>query len=540
MCAKSNSISGVIGRQYLLLGFVLRIRLSDGSYKIRFLWWRILLLVIFLCLIAWFSAAALLHAFFKYKRDFSEVAYTDMLFLPIRMAEHRKKMGQYHIKKGLDFYEQKEFGDAFRLLRLGLINAPEHVEGRILVVQFYRDALRRPELAIDVAIKGLDYGGLENPDFLKFLFALMAAEKRDQQICELVEQYLPVEVEISHSHLVMAYAAANAYYHRGHYDEAEQLIMGYKLRVLQDDSGLILFHRIQWARGKKQQTINALEAELRREPNQGAVIHFLVSLYLEEKNYDRARQLALLRSLYAPTGFEPKLDLLQIVAIEGDRSELSGQFDRLYQSYGADKRPRMRLAEFAAQQGMIEQSRNLYLQANEDVVVKDVLAIFLLRSYLNAGEHKQGIEFASSLTNLTGRPQMYLDALLACAHFSLKQDTLADLHIKSFMQFSGHQAMDFGQFALDLIAIDRQEIALEMLKKALELDDENQAVLAEALKLELELSDLESIQARLELYLATRRPDKMLLKTCYDKLVGDRFMFDRNRTPLLMKLRAYL
>ena len=142
----------------------------------------------------------------------------------------------------------------------------------------------------------------------------MAAEKRDQQICELVEQYLPVEVEISHSHLIMAYAAANAYYLRGHYDEAEQLIMVYKLRNLQDDSGLILFHRIQWAEVKSQ-TINALEAELRREPNRGAVIHFLVSLYLEEKNCDRARQLALLR-LECPDRFEPKLDLLQIVAIE--------------------------------------------------------------------------------------------------------------------------------------------------------------------------------------------------------------------------------
>ena len=176
MCAKSNSIPGVIGRQYLLLGFVLRIRLSDGSYKIRFLWWRILLLVIFLFLFAWFSAAALLHAFFKYKRDFSEVAYTDMLFLPIRMAEHRKKMGQYHIEKGLDFYEQKEFWDAFRLLRLGLINAPEHIEGRIIVVQFYRDALRRPELAIDVAIKGLDYGGLESPDLKLYLLSWLESE----------------------------------------------------------------------------------------------------------------------------------------------------------------------------------------------------------------------------------------------------------------------------------------------------------------------------------------------------------------------------
>ena len=52
----------------------------------------------------------------------------------------------------------------------------------MIVVQFYNDALGRPELAMDVAIKGLDYGGLESPDFLKFLFALMATQKRDQQI----------------------------------------------------------------------------------------------------------------------------------------------------------------------------------------------------------------------------------------------------------------------------------------------------------------------------------------------------------------------
>ena len=540
MCAKSNSSPVVIAHRYLLLGLVLRNRLSDGSYRVKFLWWRIVFLALALCLFAWLSVAALLHAFFKYKRDFSEVAYTDMLLLPIRMTEHRKKMGQYHINKGLDFFEQKEFGDAFRLLRLGLINAPEHIEARIIVVQFYRDALRRPELAIDVAIKGLDYGGLESPDFLKFLFALMAGEKRDQQICELVEKHLPEGVEISYSHLVMAFAAANAYYQRGHYVDAEKMIMDYNLRNLQDNSGLILFYRIQWARGERQQTINDLEAKFRQEPHQDAVIHFLISLYLEEKKYDRARQLAILRSLYAPTRFEPKFDLLHIEAIEADRRELQGQFDRLYQNYGADKNPLLRLAEFAAQHGMIEQSRNLYLQADEDVVDKDILAICLLRSYIKAGEHQQGIEFASGLKYLTGRAQMYLDALLACAHFNLSQDALAHLHLKLFMQFSDHQAMDYRQFALDLIAIDRHEIAINMLDKALELDAGNQTVLAEALKVELELSDFESIEVRLESYLESRRPDKALLKVCYDKLVSDRFMFERNRKSLLMKLHAYM
>lgn len=533
---KSHSIE--LGRQYLLFGFVLRIRLGNGAYKIKFLWRRIFLLFVTLSLLAWLAVAGLLFAFFKYKRDFSQVAYTDMLLLPIRMAEHRNKMGQYHIEKGLDFFERKEFVDAFRLLRLGLINAPEHVEGRMMVAKFYREALRRPEVAIDVALKGIDYEGLKNPDFLKFLFSLLAAEKRDQQICELVAQYLPEEVEINQVHQIMAHAAADAYYQRGHYDEAEQLIADYNL--MQSIDSFLLMYRIKWARGEKLQTINNLEATLRRYPNNDVIMQFLVSIYLEEKNYARARQLILLRSLNAPTSFGPKLNLLQMAMIEEDRSEVQEQFDRLYQTFGSDRRALGQLAEFAAQHGLVEKFKDLYLQADEEDDYKDLLEILWLRSYLQAGQFRQGIEYASTLTNLNERVHAYKDACLVYAYYALDEDALAELHLKSFLQFASIQVQDYFKLALDLISIGRQAIALDLLNKALELDGANQAVLAEALKLDLELSDLLTIQARLETYLTTRRPDQALLQACYDKLVGDRFMFGRNRALLLMKLRAYL
>lgn len=533
---KSHSIE--LGRQYLLFGFVLRIRLGNGAYKIKFLWRRIFLLFATVSLLAWLAVAALLLAFFKYKRDFSQVAYTDMLLLPIRMAEHRNKMGQYHIVKGLDFFERKEFGDAFRLLRLGLINAPEHVEGRMMVAKFYREALRRPEVAIDVALKGIDYEGLKNPDFLKFLFSLLAAEKRDQQICELVAQYLPEEVEINQVHQIMAHAAADAYYQRGHYDKAEQLIADYNL--MQSIDSFLLMYRIKWARGEKLQTINNLEATLRRYPNNDVIMQFLVSIYLEEKNYARARQLILLRSLNAPTSFGPKLNLLQMAVIEEDRSEVQEQFDRLYQTFGSGRRVIEQLAEFAAQHGLVEKSKDLYLQADKEDDYKDVLAILWLRSYLQAGQFRQGIEYASTLTNLNEQVHVYKDACLVYAYYALDEDALAELHLKSFLQFASIQVQDYLKLALDLISIGRQAIALDLLNKALKLDGANQVVLAEALKLDLELSDLLSIQARLETYLTTRRPDQALLQACYDKLVGDRFMFERNRALLLMKLRAYL
>lgn len=538
MSAANKSHPIELGRQYLLLGFVLRIRLGNGAYKIKFLWRRIFILFVTVCLLAWLTVAALLFVFFKYKRDFSQVAYSDMLLLPIRMAEHRNKMGQYHIEKGLDFFERKEFRDAFRLLRLGLINAPEHVEGRMLVAKFYREALRRPEVAIDIALKGLDYEGLKNPDFLKFLFSLLATEKRDQQICELVAQYLPEEVEINQVHQIMAHAAADAYYQRGHYDEAEQLIADYNL--MQSIDSFLLMYRIKWARGEKLQTINSLEATLRRDPNNDVVMQFLVSIYLEEKNYARARQLILLRSLNAPTSFGPKLNLLQMAVIEGDRSEVQEQFDRLYQTFGLDRRALAQLAEFAAQHGLVEKSKELYLQADEEGDYKDVLAVLWLRSYLRAGQFRQGIEYALTLTNLNEQLHVYRDSCLVYAYFALDEDALAELHLKSFLQFASIQVQDYLNLARDLISIGRQAIALDLLNKALELDGANQVILAEALKLDLGLSDLMSIQARLENYLTTRRPDQALLQACYDKLVGDRFMFERNRAFLLMKLRAYL
>ena len=75
-------------------------------------------------------------------------------------------------------------------------------------------------------------------------------------------------------HRIMAYAAAKAYYQRGHYDRAEQLIDDYRLIESQDIEGLILFFKIKWAQGDKQQTIEKLEDMLNRISNSDRVMGF--------------------------------------------------------------------------------------------------------------------------------------------------------------------------------------------------------------------------------------------------------------------------
>ena len=108
----------------------------------------------------------------------------------------------------------------------------------------------------------------------------------------------------------------------------------------------------------------------------------------------------------------------------------------MYQSYGADETSLVSLAKFAAQHGMIEQSKNLYVDSDEDFVYRDELAIWLLRSYLEAGEYRQGIEFASTMSNLNEQLRMYFDSSLVYAYFALEMDVQAELQLKSFRQFA--------------------------------------------------------------------------------------------------------
>ena len=57
---------------------------------------------------------------FWHRGEFEAVTYVDMLILPLTMDDHRVKMGDFYVEKGLKEIQAGNVRDGLRLLRLGV------------------------------------------------------------------------------------------------------------------------------------------------------------------------------------------------------------------------------------------------------------------------------------------------------------------------------------------------------------------------------------------------------------------------------------
>ena len=71
-------------------------------------------------------------------------------------------------------------------------------------------------------------------------------------------------------------------------------------------------------------------------------------------------------------------------------------------------------------------------------------------------------------------------------------------------------------------------------------DTNNQRILNNLIKVNLELGMTQDLGDQIKKLLQTRRPDKELLRDAYNRLGSDLFIFTKNRNAILMELGAIL
>ena len=120
--------------QPILLGFATQQRGINGNVQVKIRWKRLFSTLFLLAVIGWFAFAGGLYAYFKYVQEYDEASYTEMLTLiPFGLKEHRKQIGDFHIAKGLKAFEEGDYREGFRLLRLGVARSPANLEGRLAI-----------------------------------------------------------------------------------------------------------------------------------------------------------------------------------------------------------------------------------------------------------------------------------------------------------------------------------------------------------------------------------------------------------------------
>jgi Tfp pilus assembly protein PilF len=527
----------------ILLGFVVQRKGLDGRMEISIRWGRLLGVLAGLALIGWFSLAGALYFHFKYNKEFEDVSYTKMLtLLPFGLEEHRREMGNYHIDRGLEQMREGNYRDALRLLRLGVARAPDNLEGRMVLAEFYEVALKRYDIAGDQLKQGLKRGGIEDIDYVKQTLRFLLRHQLDEEIQLIADEYLPEEPELTDVNRTIAFGAANANHLRGNYDRAEDYLGDY--RLVESLEGVRLSAEISWDRGNRQSAINKLEQSLRRFPNSEPLLMQLSRYHRELGEIDQARRYAILRNVSDPLSPAPRLELLYIYNLSGDEERENRETQRLLVQFRDDESALQAIASFAADTGNYQLARRTYEEALENEFSIDAFALLLIESHLVDEDFHGALQFCEEL--LKERPDWLMqrwavfNSLRAVASYAINRPDLGDIYLQDFLKESGNAAETFLAVARRFRDVDRVQQARRVLMRAYEANPTNQKVLSELIRAELDLGNTENLNQLITKLLQMRRPQMNLVADAYRKLGSDRFIFAPGREALLLQLSSVL
>ena len=526
----------------ILLGFVVQRRGADGRIHLVVRWGRMLSTLLALFIAGWVATAGTLFCYFKYKKDFNEVTLTGMIGLPFRIDEHRKEMGDYHIKRGLEEVKQGNYRDALRLLRLGVARSPSNLEGRKVLAEFYELAIKRPDVAANLMVKGLDLGGIEDLDYLKQTLRVLLRNQMDEQVQELTNKYLPEEPDPNDINRTLAYGAASANYLRGNYDQADDYIIEYNL--IESLEGLLLSSQISWDRGNQIAAITKMEHSLRRFPNSEPLLMQLSRYHREVGQIDKARRYAILRNVKDPLSAAPRLELLYIYNKSGDFDREQRETQRMLNQFRDDESALQALANFAADTGNIDLARRTYEEALENEFAVDSFALLLIESHLVSKDYEGALSFCEEL--LKERPGWLsprwaiFNSLRAVASYGINRPDLGEIYLQHFIDESNNPPQTYLAVARRFTNIDRAPQAQKILNTAMQRTPANQQILSELIRVELGLGNTENLNHLLTRLLQMRRPKMEIIVDAYNKLGSDRFIFTPSRESLLLQLSAIL
>lgn len=540
--AQKTTKSGTKPHNSIFFGLAVRERGPSGRWRIRFRWGLLAGVMLAIGILGYCLLVTGFYFYFKDFLNFKEVRYADMYTLLFNRAEHREKMGNYQIDEAKAAIEKGKFREALQYLRTGLVRAPENLEGRVMLADFFLYGFRpaRQADAITILREGVPYA-YNDADYLKKYMTVLLANQKDAEIVEVAQKILSTEPSEPVTR-ILALASATAHYYRGNFDEAESILKRYDLEKGLD--GALLSARISWDRGQKDVALSKLKADLEEFKNDEPFYELLTLFYRELGDNAKARQYAVLRNINAPLSVQPRIDLLYIFSSTGQKERALREAEAILEQFSNDERSLLALANYATEEGSVELSRRIYERALENDFNIQPFALLLIESQIVKGNLKDAIDFSNEL--MKERPAWLesvwpvFNSLRAVAYYGLGNKDLTTLYLNQFLENSDERAESLIAVSNRFQSLGGKNEARRILMQAYKQNPNNQAALSKLIALEIELGNSAELGPYLEQLLQMRRPSTTILSKAYQNLGSDHFIFTRDRKDLLIELESII
>src|SRR5690625_144262 len=544
----SQMIKGTIIR----LGFGRRVKVRaakpgpDGERRtqihFQLIWHRVAILFAVLMFLGWISAAIGGYIFVRVAREFPEVRFVDIAF-PHRWDHYRVSLGNYYIEEAKDKLERGELDGVMQLLRVGVDQAPDNKDGRLILASIYYHSFNRPDLGIELLQARVDQHS-DDIEYLNSLITMLFNNHEDLGVEELTDRLLGGSTEKTERNLVLAVAAGTAKFNRGNYDGAQEIIDTFDL--MESRTGTLLQARIEWELGNAREAITLLE-RIRQNPGTLAeqVDELLIDYLWKDGQENRAHQLAVSQLIGDTFSHAPRIRLLYIHNKRNDKSREQEAIDEYFDLFERDEVAMRALTGFAAQTGNVALAKKLYEHMRKSGFATEAAAIALIEAHVAAKEYRPALTFYASVedsvSDWTPLQQDRLKPLLVAAYFGAGEMERADALLNELLVVRrGSNSAWLMTLSGRLVDIGRLGRARDLLQHIHTIEPLSQEVLAQLIQVDLQLENNEAIVQNIDRLLRMRKPSPLILENAHNYISSDRFLFQAGRDEMLQSLEDAL
>lgn len=501
-------------------------------------WTKVLLLLCLVLAGIWIVICSTLYMFLKHARGYESVCFSDIIILPLRIDDHRKKMGTFHIEKGMKLMNG-EHGDAsagFRLLRLGLARNPTHLEGRKLCAITFANF--SPKKALHLLRDGLfTYGGIKDAEYIDLTVDLMKQLQKEKELLQLSDRIMndPGTSDTIRQKITTEVITLRIL--QGKFDQAEHLIE--RNGLLQTTDGFVFLAKIEKAKGKVPNQIYYLKQALKADKEKKSrpeIVNEICSAYLKIGKAEDALKYAFLIGHH--------LIFAIIHHYNGDYEAEEKQIMCMIEAYGDEPQARLELAAYAVETGDPQLATYAYELAAINGEPLETYITSLIKAKLQANEFSGALGYIESILNQNPdwlkSKEPLLQGLRALCAYGLYRPDLGDIYISKFISAYSDRPALMVYFAQEMSRLGEKSKALQLLETALQFTENHPELLALTIDFSIEDGSSKHLEERLRRLLELRNPSKEFAERALNAVKKNTYYTSHStdRTKLIDELQA--
>jgi hypothetical protein len=458
---------------------------------------------------------------------------------------HLQRKGEFFVAIAKAAYDRQDYAEFSKYIGTGASLAPANLEAQQLCAGLFF-AFSRPDDAYQVLEESLPFA-LQSREHFRFYLRECFKLDQDSRIIATATKYLAGPELTPEVRADLQIALAQTQLTRGNFADCAASIERFGLDKTPE--GFLLRCQLLWESGDHKAAMELITSATRAFPTVNRLLGIKAGWLKDEGRLDAARDCVDLiqnnliaeRPLNRPALASARIQALNMMPGAAKEAERRQLVEAIVAEFGSLDQPMMELARYGAAMAdptLTERLRQLAAERRFSNQLNFVLVH--AECLINARRPREAITLVDALyrqpdrVHWTPETTLAFDAIRTLAYFADDQPDIGAINLSRLMQNRNIPPQLLLNAARKLIAAQRYDEANTVLIQTHILNEQNQAILMQIVRLKLEH---ERISADLELYLrrlmATRRPPKELLEAAARRLGSDTFLFSGDRSKLL-------